>query len=78
MSNSLNKHIVLGIPIHATNDKNTFTLCGLKVDETMSYHRGGIMLGTIKGNKSLACRNCLSQKYIYDNSKTNNNGTTRN
>lgn len=49
-----------GLPIHATNEDNTYTFCGLKVTPVMSIHRGGIWLGTIKGGKDLVCKKCLS------------------
>lgn len=49
----------VGLPIHATNEDNTYTFCGLKVNKSMSYHRGGIMLGMIIGREN-ACKECLS------------------
>lgn len=48
------------LPIHATNEDNTYTFCGLKVTPEMSFHRGGVMLGMIISGKEFACNDCLS------------------
>lgn len=49
-----------GLPIHATNKKNTRTFCGLKViDGEFSYHNQGIAKGWIIDPEKHACKKCL-------------------
>lgn len=47
--------------IHATNEDNTLTFCGLSVDGTISYHRGGIMMGMIIDADKHACKECINK-----------------